>query len=90
MPRPDLRVRTAHETNPGEIRLGEDTTDARGRYTIRYEPLPAGNGVDLRVSVLGNGGAPLQSFDLIHDAKPVEIVDLTVPVAPKAAAHTVR
>src|SRR5438309_6217194 len=36
-------LRAVHETDAGSVRLGEDTTDAEGRYTIRYELLP---GVD--------------------------------------------
>ncbi|HEY6409501.1 MAG TPA: carboxypeptidase-like regulatory domain-containing protein [Ktedonobacteraceae bacterium] len=35
-----VRVRAVHEAAAGSLRLGEDTTDAEGRYTIRYELLP--------------------------------------------------
>src|SRR5262249_12385597 len=87
---PDLRVCGAYETNPGRIRLGEDTTDARGCYTIRYERLPVVNGFDLRVSVTGDDGASLRLSLLIHGAKSVEIVDLTVPAAPKAARRRIE
>jgi hypothetical protein len=52
-PWPDLRVCATHETNPGKIRLGEDTTGAEGCCTLRYEMLPVENGVDLRMSALG-------------------------------------
>jgi hypothetical protein len=47
-------VRAFHETERGPIRLGEDTTDAEGRYTIRYEPLP---GVALVTTPGGHPGA---------------------------------
>ena len=45
-----------HEADRGAIRLGEDTTDAEGRYTIRYEPLPGVDGINLRHSALGEDG----------------------------------
>lgn len=79
-----LVVRATHESEGSAIRLGEDTTDAEGRYTIRYEPLPGLSGVDLRVSALGEEGTPLQSSDLIRQAKAVEIVNLTVAAISKA------
>jgi hypothetical protein len=40
LPLQDLRVHAVHEAERGAIRLGEDTTDGEGRYTIRYELLP--------------------------------------------------
>jgi hypothetical protein len=78
---PGIRVRANHEAGRDAIRLGEDVTDVEGHYTIRYEPLPGLDLVELRVSALGEDGAPLQSSDLIHAAKAVEIVNLTVIAA---------
>jgi hypothetical protein len=40
LPLGNLRVSAIHEIDRTAIGLGEDTTDAGGRYTIRYEPLP--------------------------------------------------
>jgi len=71
-------VRAFHESERGGIRLGEDTTDAEGRYTIRYERLPEASSVDLRVEAYDKDR--LQSSEVIREAGPLEIVDLVVPV----------
>ena len=63
----------------GFLRLGEDTTDAEGRYTIRYEPLPGVDGINLRVTVLNADGKPPHQSEVIRQAKPLEIVNFTVP-----------
>jgi peptidoglycan hydrolase-like protein with peptidoglycan-binding domain len=80
-------VRAFHETERGAIRLGEDTTDTEGRYTIRYDTLPEVTGIHLRVSVSSEDGTLLQSSELIRDARPLEIVNLTVPLTEKPAAQ---
>src|SRR5205823_6454706 len=79
------RVRAFHEAEQGAIRLGEDTADAAGHYTIRYEPLPGMAGVNLRVEAYDEGGTRLQSSAVIRAARPLEIVDLVVPIASKPA-----
>ncbi len=79
LPLQGLQVRAVHEANAGSVRLGEDTTDAGGRYTIRYEQLPGVDSINLRVTVSGEDGVQLQSSELIREAKPLEIVDLIVP-----------
>ncbi|MFD7712866.1 Tc toxin subunit A, partial [Streptomyces sp. NPDC059786] len=76
-----VRVRADYGMDGHAIRLGDDTTDAEGRYTIRYELLPDRRGVDLRVSVLDADGRTLTSSGVVPAAKPLEIVDLTAPVA---------
>lgn len=73
-------VRAFHEIERGAIRLGEDTPDDEGRYTVRYESLPGTDGINLRVAATDADGRLLQSSDLIRGAKPLEIVDLVVPV----------
>lgn len=75
----DMQVRAVHETAASALRLGEDTTDAEGRYTIRYEPLPEVDGINLHVTVFDADGKPLHESDVIRGAKPLEIVDLIVP-----------
>lgn len=82
-----VRVRAAHEADRRAIRLGEDTTDAEGRYTIRYELLPGVDGINLRVSVMDDDGELLQSSEAIRNAKPLEIIDLTLPMARKPATE---
>src|SRR5215207_5618338 len=74
-------VRAFHESEWGALRLGEDTTDAEGRYTIRYERLPEVSSVDLRVEAYDEDGTRLQSSEVIREARPLEIVDLVVPIA---------
>ena len=81
LPLHGMTARAFHDSD----RLGEDTTDAEGRYTIRYELLPGVDGINLRVSVMGDDGEPLQSSDAIRNAKSLEIIDLTLPMARKPA-----
>ena len=81
------KVRAFHEAERGAIRLGEDTTDAEGRYTIRYELLPGVDGINLRISVTDDDGELLQSSEAIRNAKPLEIMDLTLPMDHKPATQ---
>ncbi len=83
-----MRVRAAHETGERSIRLGEDVTDAEGHYTIRYELLPGLDAVNLRVTAIGEDGRLLQSSEVIRNAKPLEILDLKIPIdARQATPH---
>jgi hypothetical protein len=75
------RVQAFHEFEKGTIRLGEDTTDSEGRYTIRYELLPGIASVNLCVEAYGDDGTLLQASEIVREAKPVEIIDLTIPAA---------
>jgi len=87
LPLREVRVRATHETERAAIRLGEDTTDAQGRYTIRYELLPGVEGVDLRVTAMGEDGELLQASEVTRNGKPLEIIDLTVSIDRKPAAQ---
>ncbi|MBI4519155.1 MAG: carboxypeptidase regulatory-like domain-containing protein, partial [Deltaproteobacteria bacterium] len=78
-----VRVLASHEAGEGAIRLGEDTTDAEGRYTIRYNLPPEVISIRLRVSAVDGNGRTLQSFELDRDANPLEIINLAVPIAGK-------
>ena len=75
---PGLPVRAAHQTGQVPIRLGEDTTDTDGRYTIRYEALADGP-VNLIVSALGDDRRILVTSQVVPGARSIEIVDLTIP-----------
>ena len=75
LPVQGVRVRAAHEIKKRSIRLGEDTTDNEGSYTIRYELLPGGESINLRVSVIGENGKPLNASDLVRNAKALESID---------------
>lgn len=79
-----VRLRAAHVSDHGEIRLGDDSADAEGRYTIRYDGLPGVDAVNLKVSVIGEDGRTLASSALVPNAKPVENLDLSVPIAAPA------
>ena len=50
LPLRGVRMRALQEMDGTAIRMGEDTTDAQGHYTIRYELLPGFDGIDLRVA----------------------------------------
>lgn len=80
-PLPGLRVRASHETDRASIRLGEDVTDAEGRYTIRYDPLPGVEAIHLRVEAIGADNRTITSVNLDRSAAPLEIIDLRVSAA---------
>ncbi|MBK8639513.1 MAG: hypothetical protein IPN92_15035 [Chromatiaceae bacterium] len=82
-----VQIRAHHESERGAILLGENATDAQGRYTIRYELLPGVEGTNLRVSAVGDDGELLQSSEVTRNAKPLEIVDLTLAIDRKPAAQ---
>src|SRR5688572_4056877 len=83
-PLPGALVRAFHIGERGTLRLGEDTTDTEGRYTIRYVMLPSIGTIHLSVVVFDGNGKPLRESDVIRKAKPLEIVDLTVSGADRA------
>lgn len=87
LPLDGVRVQAFHEDEQGAIRLGEDTADAAGRYTIRYQLLPGVAAVNLRVTVVAADGQALQSSDLVPGANPVQMIDVIVPVAEQAATQ---
>ncbi len=87
-PQPGALVRAFHEDDRGPIRLGEDTTDGDGRYTIRYE-LPGVQSIHLRVAVIGADGRPLASSPVVPDAAALEVIDL-VSAAPPAEEQSVE
>jgi len=90
LPLRGMRVRAVHEADAGSVRLGEDTTDAEGRYTIRYEPVPGIDGINLRMTVFDADGKPLHDSDVIREAKPLEIVDLVVPDVDSTPSFVVK
>ena len=71
-------VQAFHEMEKTVILLGEDATDAKGRYTIRYELLQGVDYINLRFSVMDEDGELLHSSEAIHNAKPLEIIDLNI------------
>ena len=83
-------VRAAHETGKRAVRLGEDLTDGDGRYTIRYELLPGLVAVDLRVTVHDEESRLLRGSEVLRDARPLEILDLVVPVAAPRAERRIE
>ena len=78
-----MRMRAAHvaasAATVGALRLGEDTTDAEGRYTIRYEPLPTVDSINLCVTAFDANGRVLHASDVIRGPQALEIVDVVVP-----------
>ncbi|MBD1847608.1 hypothetical protein H6F89_30255 [Cyanobacteria bacterium FACHB-63] len=63
------------------FRLGQDISDSEGRYTIRYEQLPGDNEIELHITVSSGDDDLLLSSEPITAAQPIEIVNLTLPVA---------
>ncbi len=88
-PAQNTHIRAVHEDEDEDedesctIRLGEDTTDVEGRYTIRYELLPEEETICLRVSALSEDGQLLKSSDVLCDPEPLECIDLTIPIDSK-------
>lgn len=74
-------VHAFHEDKENNILigLGEDTTGADGRYTIRYSKPPRLASINLRVAVMDSDGKILRQSDVIKGAGPFEMVDLIVP-----------
>ena len=81
LPLQGVTVRALHQAEQGAIRLEEDTTDAEGRYTIRYDALPGVDAINLRVTAVDENGKRLQSSDVIRTFKAMETVNLTIPDA---------
>src|SRR5260370_195241 len=73
LPLQGMGVRAVYEADAGSLRLGEDTTDAEGRYTIRYEPVPGIDSINLRVTVFDADGQPLHDSNVISEAKTLEV-----------------
>lgn len=72
-------VRAIHDAAPALV-LGEDHTDDKGNYTIKYSSKAVAGNINLRVSVVDELDRLLLSSDVIRDAKPLEVVDITVPL----------
>jgi 5-hydroxyisourate hydrolase-like protein (transthyretin family) len=90
MPVRAVRVRAAHDMDGHSVRLGEDTTDNDGRYTIRYDLLPELRRIDLRVAAVGEDGRILASSDVVRGAKPLEVIDLEVPITSTTSAQRIE
>lgn len=73
------RLRAFHIDERGALRLGEDTTDSEGRYTIPYSAPPGVEAVQLRVVVSDTREQQLRESDLLPNAGVLEIVNLIVP-----------
>jgi hypothetical protein len=78
-----ILVRAFHADDRGGVRLGSNTTDADGAYSITYSPLPDGSAIRLQVVATDDAGERLAESDVLPDAGPLAVVDL---VARRAAA----
>lgn len=74
-----LIVRAFHESGAAAVRLGQDSTDSDGQFTIRYELLPGIPAVNLKVTVESRDGKALASSPVIQRAKPLETMELQLP-----------
>ncbi|MEK6804178.1 MAG: hypothetical protein AABZ34_16180 [Nitrospirota bacterium] len=82
-----LVVRAFHVSDATAIRLGQDSTDSDGQFTIRYELLPGVPAVDLRVTVESREGKALATSPVIRRAKPLETLVLQLPEVPEPPAE---
>jgi hypothetical protein len=76
-PIPDVLVRAFHVGGGGALRLGADTTDPGGGYTISYTLPPGLSVVQLRVVAYLQNKAVADS-GLLPNALPLQFVSLTV------------
>lgn len=72
-----VEVQALHKNLRSEISLGKERTDAKGFYTIRYEPPQGVNAVDLVVRVVG-ADRELARSELICHAGRLQVVDVIV------------
>jgi 5-hydroxyisourate hydrolase-like protein (transthyretin family) len=86
-PVPNRHVRASHAGDRAAVLLGESSTDADGRYTIRYDPLPGVDTIRLRLSILGEDGNVVHEVDGPAAARALEVVDITIPAAAPAPAE---
>ncbi len=78
-PSENVPVITIHTTPRRYTLLGDDFTDADGSYSIRCEHPSGVEVINLRARALCLDGNALQSSAVIHNAKPIEVVDISVP-----------
>lgn len=76
-PVPDVRVRAFHVGDGGALRLGSDTTDPDGGYTIPYTMPPGLSVIQLRVVAYLENEVVADS-GLLPNAPPLQFVTLTV------------
>ena len=83
----DMRVRAVLQAEQGSVRLGEDTTNADGSYTIRCES-PEVSVVNLIVSVMDEDGETITSSPTISNPKALNIIEpLIVPMTRQPGAQ---
>src|SRR5262245_35283426 len=73
-------ARAFHVNEGSALRLGEDSTDEEGRYTILYPSPPGASAIRLQIAVFNADGKRLGESDIISHPKSLEIVDLIAPV----------
>ncbi|TMV44388.1 PA14 domain-containing protein,virulence plasmid 28 protein [Paenibacillus mesophilus] len=86
-------IRAYHADARGNLRIGEDTSDIEGQYTIRYEPLPDNGAIVLFVAAYDASGKLLGQSEVLEGAGNLEIVDLVVSIAepePEVAMYRVE
>jgi hypothetical protein len=76
-PIPDVHVRAFHVGDGGALRLGADTTDPDGGYTISYTMPPGLSVIQLRVVAYLENKLVADS-GLLPNAQPLQFVTLTV------------
>jgi hypothetical protein len=88
-PFPGVVVSAFHKDERGTLRLGQDTTDADGQYTVRYSMISGIDTINLFVTVSGADGERLGGSDTFANAEPVAFVHVQLP-QPVAKPPTVE
>lgn len=92
LPLQGLKVIAYHSSGDKKtIKLGEDTTDEQGNYTINYQLLPSLNAIDLFIKVFDKNNKPIKNSDTLNDAKQLETIDLIIPLdEPETTRHRIE
>ncbi|HEY5741739.1 MAG TPA: Tc toxin subunit A, partial [Terrimicrobiaceae bacterium] len=85
----NVLVRAFHQVDGGLVRLGEDMADSAGHYTIAYTPPPEVDNITLLVRAFSEDGKSLEPSRYVSEAKPLEIVDLTMAAAVAARSDRI-
>lgn len=71
-----------HALFEGKVRLGEDTTDAAGQYTIHYDPVADLKEMALSIAVVGTDGKTLVASEPKVAGVVLLNMDVQVPLTP--------
>ena len=83
-------VRAFHIHEQGTIRLGEDSPDTNGQYTIQYLHPSSIEAINLKVGIFDLDGKLLNESDITSNATPLEFINLEVADSIEATNYQVQ